>query len=212
MADALRRWGRDFRVSRATAIAIAVAAGMAALASFSVGWRMGEAAERARGGDPVALTAGAADREVVDLLGRIEAGRATDDGASSLSYPTALRGGASGDAGPIGLAAEDPTREQVPPGPAPDVSGDPPPAARFAWEAGRFPASSSSGALRDHLRAAGLSAASVLELRQGERTWRVLVAWGDDRAAVDAQRTVVEDALASANVETGVPVLVELGS
>lgn len=211
MADALRRWGRDFRVSRATAIAIAVAAAMGGLASFSVGWRMGEAAERAHGGEPVKLTAGAADREVVDMLGRIEVGRATDDGASVLSYPSALRGGASGDAGPIGLAAEDPTREQIPAGPAPVASGDPPPAARFAWEAGRFPAASSSGALRDHLRGAGLSAASVLELQRGEQTWRVLVAWGDDRGSVDAQRSAVEAALASADVETGAPVLVELG-
>jgi len=165
---ARRRDARDIWIARGHLHA-AVAFGLFAVAAaFALGHQMGSANQRAdmRTG---AFVEGVAGSDLVALLARVDASDDLDGGVASLTFPDQLA--VAGDV----------------------IGADPVPSGRFTVEAGRYESGEQARAVRDHLRAGGLSAWVGVERVAGRLQYRVGV--GGFSVRDDADQAISEVAL-----------------
>lgn len=173
---ARRRSARDLWISRSHVWAAGAVVVLSLAASFGAGYLVGQ--EEPAPAERVAYTDAAEGEELVEVLARVDANVHIDGGVGELTFPHALT--------------------------AP-VEGDPAPPGRYTVEVGRFGAIDTARPLRDHLRAAGLSAWLGVERVDGTSTYRVSVGGYPAEAAASAALAAINEAVVSYPGTVGIP-------
>lgn len=194
-----RRDARDMWISRGHLAAMAAGSLVLAGTTFALGFTVGRSTA-----PPAAAASTAGDRELVDLLARVESSRRPHGGVDALTFPDALEGTTVGPAPmPDGaiptLAGPSPTDAALltplPPGSSVVVApsgtvapiGDAPRAGAWTIEVSRFDDGESAEILKRRLVGTGLDAWISLHETGGRPAWRVdVAAWPDEAAATAA--------------------------
>jgi hypothetical protein len=170
---AARHRARDLWISRSHVGAALTGAIVLSLTTFAMGYTLGRS--DAPPAAPVVLADATRDDALVELLARVEATAAADGGASALTFPDALKGGA-GSGEPLDLGPTDAA-----------------PAGRYTVVVASSTSRAEAEAVRERLRAAGLEAWMRAELVGGKPRWRVAVGGHPtEEAAAEAMPAIVD--------------------
>lgn len=218
MSDLAReRDGRRLWVSRSHLHAAAAGAVLSCVASFGVGFLLGQ--HKVASADPppeLSLVSGVSGEGLLELLARVEAGAAGPDGeADVLRYPDLLKEGV-----PLKPPVDEATvrssalvEAPVRPGEAPPV--DPVPAGELTVTVGSFAAQEDAVLIRDyleeHLADEELDAWMTVAQEAGLRSWVVSVGAYDEALDAELAQLTVADVMASSPVTVGEPKVVPLG-
>lgn len=189
-----QRDARDMWISRSHLVAMAAGTLVLAGTTFALGFTVGRSTA-----PPGAVASAEGERDLVDLLARVESSSRPHGGVDGLTFPTALGGT---DVGPApmpdaALPTPNPTdaalQTPLPPGEPvlvasgqADAGGDAPRGGAFTIEVLRFEEPNAADVLKKHLMATGLDAWVDLRVVDGKAEWRVEIAAYPDQAGADA--------------------------
>jgi hypothetical protein len=184
-----QRDARDMWISRGHLVAMAAGTLVLAGTTFALGFTVGRSTA-----PPAALAAADGDRDLVDLLARVESSSRPHGGVDALTFPDALEGSPTGpapmpdaaigslptDVAPTDAALQTPLPVGAPvvlaPNGVAEPVGDAPHPGAYTIEVSRFDEAAGAEALKRRLMGTGLDAWISLNTSDGRGTWRVDVA------------------------------------
>ncbi|MCB9694239.1 MAG: SPOR domain-containing protein [Alphaproteobacteria bacterium] len=198
-----QRRAHDLWISRSHLYAYGASAALAVLTAFGAGFVAGRSSVDVPAAPPAELASATPDRQLVELLARVDAAATPDGGVRDLTFPDTLTGEA-GD-GEVPQPPEEPGAVGLPGVPAAlPERGDVPPHGRWTLTAASVPDREEADRLASALRERDLAAWVAPEQLDGETRYRVGVGgWGSKSEAEEA----LEKLRAQVSIE-GAPVLV----
>lgn len=188
-----QRDARDMWISRSHLVAMAAGALVLAGTAFALGFTVGRSTA-----PPGAVATADGERDLVDLLARVESSSRPHGGVDDLTFPTALGGtdvgpaplpGALSTPKPSDAALQAPLPPGEPvlvPGGETDAAGDTPHGGAFTIEVARFDDAVKADVLKKRLIGTGLDSWVALREVDGKAAWRVEVAAYPDQSGADA--------------------------